>query len=386
MITAIITAAGSGKRMKMDVNKVFILFNGKPILAYTIGAFIRSQEIDELIITTAKDEENKVEEIVKSLNVNIPYKIIEGGKERQDSIFNALKNVSSDAEIILVHDAARPYIQPEVISKVIKEARENKAAIVAVKVKDTIKEEADSIVTNTLDRNKIWVVQTPQAFNAQLLKEAYLKAKEDNFLGTDDSSLVERLGVAVKIVEGDYSNIKITTQEDLELLRLFMKNLNDNMKYPRVGIGYDVHQLVEDRKLIIGGVEIPHTKGLLGHSDADVLLHAIKDALLGAASLGDIGRHFPDSDSRYKGASSLELLKEVGSILAKKDFRINNIDATIVAQKPKLAPYIEKMNQNIAYALNIDISQVNVKATTTEKLGFAGTEQGMAAYATVTII
>ncbi|MDL2280536.1 2-C-methyl-D-erythritol 2,4-cyclodiphosphate synthase [Selenomonadales bacterium OttesenSCG-928-I06] len=161
---------------------------------------------------------------------------------------------------------------------------------------------------------------------------------------------------------------------------------NDNIKYPRVGIGYDVHQLVEGRKLIIGGVEIPHIKGLLGHSDADVLLHAIKDALLGAAALGDIGRHFPDSDSRYEGASSLELLREVGRILAQKDFQVNNIDATIVAQKPKLAPYIETMNKNIADALNIEISQVNVKATTTEKLGFAGTEQGMAAYATVSII
>ena len=385
MISAILTAAGSGKRMQTDKNKIFISVNDKPILVHTIEAFIDTEKIDEFIITVADGEEAFVEGLIQSINIKIPYKIIKGGKERQDSIFNALEVVSPQTNIILVHDAARPNIKKDVILKLIEEAKENKAIVVAVKVKDTIKEEANGFVSKTFVRDKLWAIQTPQVFDAKILKTAYLKAKEDGFLGTDDASLVERIGVSVKVVEGDYSNIKITTKEDLDILRELMKNLND-VKYPRVGVGYDVHCLVEGRKLILGGVEVPHTKGLLGHSDADVLLHAIKDALLGAAALGDIGRHFPDSDGRYAGVSSLKLLKEVGKILENKNFKINNIDATIVAQKPKLAPYIEKMNKNIAEVLNLDISQVNVKATTTEKLGFTGTEQGIAAYATVSII
>jgi 2-C-methyl-D-erythritol 4-phosphate cytidylyltransferase/2-C-methyl-D-erythritol 2,4-cyclodiphosphate synthase len=229
-------------------------------------------------------------------------------------------------------------------------------------------------------------VQTPQAFDRELLVTAYNQAMKDGYLGTDDAALVERLGIKVKFVPGNYQNIKITTPEDLQFAETVLGRRQEAKNMIRAGIGYDVHCLVPERKLILGGVEIPYSFGLEGHSDADVLLHAIKDALLGAAALGDIGRHFPDTDGRYKGISSLKLLIKVREILSKNGYIVNNIDATIVAQKPKLAPYIAQMNANIAAALGVDGRKINVKATTTEGLGFTGQGQGIAAYATATIV
>lgn len=205
-----------------------------------------------------------------------------------------------------------------------------------------------------------------------MLIEAYEKAYDDSYRGTDDASVVERAGYEVTIVDGDYENIKITTKEDLPL---------EN----RVGMGFDVHQLAEDCRLVLGGVEIPWEKGLLGHSDADVLLHAVMDALLGAAGLGDIGRHFPDSDEQYRGISSMKLLESVKGLLDENFYKVANVDATIIAQKPKIAPYAEEMRKNIAGVLDVDQSRINVKGTTTEQLGFAGRGEGIAANAVVSL-
>ena len=202
----------------------------------------------------------------------------------------------------------------------------------------------------------------------ELIKRAFEKAYTDNYYGTDDAVLVERLGKEVSIARGSYSNIKITTREDLPL----------NV---RVGMGYDVHKLTEERKLILCGVNIPFEKGLLGHSDADVAVHALMDAMLGAAAMGDIGRHFPDTDERYKGISSIILLKKVKELIDQEGYTVGNVDITIMAQKPKLAPYIEEMRKNVAGVLKLEIGDVNVKATTTEKLGFVGREEGIAAEA-----
>lgn len=204
------------------------------------------------------------------------------------------------------------------------------------------------------------------------MEQAYEEGEANGFFGTDDASYVEQLGIRVSITQGDYGNIKITTKEDLP---------EQESLETRVGSGYDVHRLVEGRDLILGGVNIPYNKGLLGHSDADVLLHALMDALLGAASLGDIGEHFPDTEEAYKGISSLELLDRVAERLKEEGFSVGNIDATIMAQKPKLAPYKEKMKNNIAEALGIPLGSINLKATTTEKLGFVGREEGIAAEA-----
>lgn len=386
MVCVIIAAAGQGKRMGSAVNKVFLPLAGRSVLAHSVLAAGAAQGVAKIIVTAAPEETEKVSRLLTQLAIPIPWQVVAGGSERQHSIANALKVVPDNAAMIIVHDGARPLAQTALFDQTVAAARQHQAAIAAVPVKDTIKLADDTgLVTGTPDRRTLWAVQTPQAFSSKVLRNAYEQAAQDRYLGTDDATLVERLGITVKLVPGSYENLKITTPEDLRLAEVLLAKEQEVKTMIRSGIGYDVHRLVPERKLILGGVEIPYTLGLDGHSDADVLLHAIKDALLGAAGLGDIGRHFPDSDGRYKGISSLKLLVEVGAILNRHSYCVNNIDATIVAQKPKLAPYIEQMNHNIAEALGIAVDQVNVKATTTEGLGFAGQGQGMAAYATASI-
>jgi 2-C-methyl-D-erythritol 2,4-cyclodiphosphate synthase len=211
-------------------------------------------------------------------------------------------------------------------------------------------------------------VQTPQGFRKSVLIEAYEKAFSDKYYGTDDAGLVERLGQKIELVMGQYDNIKITTKEDMPM-------------ESRVGTGFDVHALVEGRPLILGGVDIPFEKGLDGHSDADVLIHALMDALLGAAAMGDIGRHFPDTDPKYKGISSVKLLKHVVELLESESYRIGNVDITVMAQRPKIKSYIDDMTRIIAETMNVGVDKVNIKGTTTERLGFVGREEGIAAQA-----
>jgi len=384
MVTAIVAAAGSGRRMETGINKVFIPLLGRPVLLHSVQALAACPEVDNLIVVVAPGEEAEAENILTGARLTKGWKVVPGGSERQYSIANALKAVPEDSEIILIHDGARPLIDQASISGAVAAARSFGAAGVAVPVKDTIKTvDPDGFINTTPERSTLWAVQTPQVFDAALLRKAYSLAAQDGFLATDDAALVERLGVRVKIVPGSYRNLKVTTPEDLVLAEALLRKEAETMV--RFGMGYDVHRLVTGRKLILGGIDVPFEYGLEGHSDADVLLHAIMDALLGAAALGDIGRHFPDSDDRYKGASSLKLLAEVGALLAAQGWRANNIDAVVVAEKPKLAPYIPAMNANIAAALGIAEKQVNVKATTTEGLGFTGRREGIAAYAVVSI-
>lgn len=395
MVTVIIPAAGQGKRMMRGSNKVFLPLVDMPVLLHSVLTFSACSQVDNLVVVVAPDEVDQVQTMLRSLNGLKPWKVVAGGRERQYSIANAIKVVPGTTKTILVHDGARPLITEECIKGVIQAAVLYKAAVVAVAVKNTIKTvDENGWVTGTLERNKLWSIQTPQGFDAQLLRRAYAKAEQDHFVGTDDASLVERLGIKVKIVCGCYDNLKVTTPEDLTIAEALLKERKSILKdkgceskdMMRVGMGYDVHKLVEKRKLILGGVTIPYELGLDGHSDADVLLHAIKDALLGAAALGDIGRHFPDTDSKYKGVSSLLLLKRVGEIIAEHGYLVHNLDATIVAERPKVAKYIPEMNCNIAAVLGIKVGQVNVKATTTEGLGSIGKGEGIAAYAVASII
>lgn len=395
MVTVIIPAAGQGKRMGRGSNKVFLPLIDMPVLLHSVSTFSACSKVDNLVVVVAPDEVSQVETMLHGLNGIKPWQVVAGGRERQHSIANAIKVVSSETKIILVHDGARPLITEECIEKVIEASIVHQAVVVAVAEKNTIKTvDENGWVTGTLERGTLWSVQTPQGFDAHLLRQAYEKAEQEEFIGTDDASLVERLGVKVKVVCGCYDNLKITTPEDLTIAEALLEERRgilenkgcDTKDMIRIGMGYDVHKLVENRKLILGGVEIPYELGLDGHSDADVLLHAIKDALLGAAALGDIGRHFPDTDIKYKGASSLLLLKRVGEIIAEHGYLVHNLDATIVAQRPKVAKYIPEMNCNIAAVLGIKIGQVNVKATTTEGLGFAGKGEGIAAYAVASIV
>ncbi|MBR5913123.1 MAG: 2-C-methyl-D-erythritol 2,4-cyclodiphosphate synthase [Selenomonadaceae bacterium] len=386
MVTAIFPAAGASRRMGGGTNKIFLELGGEPILIRTLKTFSQSPRINFLIVIVSENDVYAVENLLSTADDLKPYKIVVGGSERQYSIANGLKFLPDDAEIVLVHDAARPLVSLKVIEDVIDAAEKFGGAIAAVPEKNTIKFiDGENFVTYTPPRSKLVEVQTPQGFRRELLLNAYKQAEADKFLGTDDSSLVERVGDKIKVVTSDYRNIKITTPEDLKIAESLVNPIipSTSSLFPKIGMGYDVHKLVAHRKLILGNVEIPHELGLEGHSDADVLIHAIIDAILGAAALGDIGQHFPDTDERYKGIDSGELLKKVCALINLHGYKIGNVDATIVAQKPKLAPHILKIRARLAEILQVDSNLISVKATTTEGLGFTGQCQGISAYAVV---
>ena len=381
----IIAAAGSSSRMGTGVDKQFVILAGKPVLWHTINVFKQLPQIHQILVTVSPGNAERVAALLQQTLADIPWQIVPGGAERQDSVRNALQLVSPSVELVLVHDGARPFVEPECVLKSMQAAAETGAAVVAVPVKDTIKlADAAGGVKQTLDRSSLWQVQTPQTFRRELLLKAHEQAAAAGVVATDDAALVEWAGGSVSLVRGTYYNFKVTTPEDLVLAEAVAAE-RSGRQMQRVGFGYDVHQFVAGRPLMLGGVEVPHDRGLEGHSDADVLLHAISDALLGAAGLGDIGKHFPDTDPRYKGISSLLLLREVCRKLKEAGYTAQNLDAVIAAQEPKLAPYIARMNETIAAALDIPVSQVNVKATTTEHLGFVGRKEGIAAQAVVMI-
>ena len=388
-VVAIVPAAGQGRRMGGGRNKLFLPLARCPILIRTLETLSSCDLISEAIIAAAPEDTAEVEEMLQHWRTNLnllPISVVVGGAERQHSVANALAALPPDAELVLVHDGARPLAPTDVLAAAVREAEKCGAAIVAVPVKDTVKQVEAGEVIATPPRETLWAVQTPQVFHRDLLTRAYAQAEADGFIGTDDASLVERLGEPVRIVRGSYRNIKVTTPEDLLIAEtLFDGKEGPNMEF-RVGSGYDVHQLVAGRRLVLGGVVVPYELGLAGHSDADVLLHALKDALLGAAGLGDIGRHFPDHDPAYKDISSLIMLAQVADKLHHDGWRVNNVDVTAIAEAPKLAPYVDKMADNIARCLSVSRSAVNVKATTTEKLGFTGRGEGIAAQAVVSLV
>ncbi|NLN17212.1 MAG: 2-C-methyl-D-erythritol 4-phosphate cytidylyltransferase [Firmicutes bacterium] len=378
-VVALIPAAGLGRRMGeiREINKQYLPLGGHPALALTLKVFQASPLVDQVVPIVRSEEIDYCRRwVVERYGLDKATRIVAGGPTRGDSVANGLAAIAGEEwDLIVVHDGARPLLTEELLGDVIEAAKEAGAAVAAVPVKDTIKRvDSTGLVLETLPRNELWAIQTPQAFRAEVLREAYARAREEDFQGTDDASLVERLGLPVAVVRGSYANLKLTTPEDVIMARSFLIQ-------PRVGAGYDVHRLVPGRKLILGGVTIPYSLGLLGHSDADVLVHAIMDALLGAAALGDIGALFPDTDPAYRGASSLLLLKEVGELLRKKGAAILNIDAVVVAQAPKLAPYINQARENIAQALSLPAGKVSIKATTTEGLGAMGRGEGIAAWA-----
>lgn len=366
-VITIIGAAGSGKRMRSKLPKQFLKIGGQTILEKTVNVFAQCGLVDKLIIVTSQEYVPTCQALFGKLIESEMLSVVTGGEQRQDSIkagLAAVSKIAEDDSVILVQDGVRPYVTGELIERVCHAVIESGAAIPAVPSKDTIRH----IEEGTLDRSKLVCVQTPQGFEYSLICKAFQQAEKDGFYGTDDASLVERLGHRVRIVEGLTENIKITTPEDLEVEM-------------RVGTGFDVHCLTEGRRLILGGVDIPYEKGLLGHSDADVLIHALMDALLGAAALGDIGKLFPDSDDKYKGISSLKLLGYVSEKLAEEGYSLGNADITVICQKPKLADYIPAMRENITAVMGADINKISIKATTTEKLGFTGRGEGIAAEA-----
>lgn len=380
MIVGIIPAAGMGTRMiGSSKNKLFLTLNGTSILILTLKA-LDSFGINHFILAVRREEMDFVRNLINGEKWNASFDFAVGGKERQDSIENALRKLPEKSEMVVIHDGARPFIDIITYQNTLLEAQKGGAAIAAVPTKDTVKKAGlDYWVETTYNRSEIWLTQTPQIFSSRVIREAYAYARKEEFYGTDDASLVERMGSPVKIVMGNYKNIKITTPEDLIIGEAIMKEREKAQL--RIGKGFDVHRLVEGRPCILGGENIPHSKGLLGHSDADVLSHAISDALLGAAGLGDIGVHFPDTEKAYEGADSIELLKKIVEMITANHWEIQNVDATIMAERPKIVPYASKIKENLAAAMKIEPDQVNIKATTMERLGFVGREEGIAAEA-----
>ncbi|MFG6120601.1 bifunctional 2-C-methyl-D-erythritol 4-phosphate cytidylyltransferase/2-C-methyl-D-erythritol 2,4-cyclodiphosphate synthase [Thalassobacillus sp. B23F22_16] len=383
--TAIVLAAGQGKRMKAGKNKQFLLLDDKPLIIHTLSVFEKDEWCREIVLVINEKEKESMQSLIDAHPFETVIRLTVGGKERQDSVYQGLKSVSNKSIPVFIHDGARPFVEQSHLHELAKETMEHEAALLAVPVTDTIKQRNGNKLT-TLDRKTLWAAQTPQSFSYPLILEAHEQAKNSGYTGTDDASLVERMGRDVTVVQGSYDNMKLTTPEDKAkaLSHLSHKNnkTGDEGMF-RIGQGFDVHQLAEGRKCIIGGVEIPYEKGLLGHSDADVLLHTVADACLGAIGEGDIGRHFPDTDEAYKDADSSKLLEDVWQLVKEKGYNLGNLDCTVIAQAPKMAPYIEEIRKNIAALLQADISRINVKATTTEKLGFPGRGEGIASQAVV---
>lgn len=376
MNCAIVLAAGSGRRMGTEVPKQFLELAGRPVLAWALDAFERASRVDRVVLVAPPDMVDDCRARFGPAFAKV-MAVVPGGATRQASVGCGLRAVGEDVVVIAVHDGARAFVTPEDIDAVIAAAQMHGAAVLGTPVTDTVKRVDGERVVETLDRVALRCVQTPQAFRAAVIRRAHAAAGD--FVGTDDTALVERIGEPVVVVSGRMDNVKVTVPGDLALgLSILERRGYVGM---RIGQGYDVHQLVTGRPLILGGVAIPFEKGLLGHSDADVLIHSVMDAVLGALGAGDIGQHFPDSDGAYKDISSLVLLKRVAEVVKKKGARVLNVDATVMAQRPKLAPHIPQMRTQMAQALNVSVDCVSVKATTTERLGFVGREEGMAAQA-----
>ncbi len=364
---AIITAAGNGTRMNTD--KMLMQLMGKSVILNTVEVFKDSGFFDEIIVLTSKSNIENIKKLVECDDVAV----IEGGSTRGESSLKGIKRAKS--EFVLIHDGARPLITKDIIENVIKACCREGCAAAGVAAKDTIKIGDGGYITATVPRERCTMIQTPQGFQRESLINAYQKFGTEE---TDDCLVMEKSGVRIKIVEGSYENLKLTTPEDIITAeKILRKRAGKDDFTMRIGTGFDTHRLAADRSLIIGGVNIPYEKGLLGHSDADVLIHAVIDALLGAAALGDIGTHFPDSDDKYKDISSMRLLSETGELLRNSGCEIGNIDTTIIAQAPKMAPYINEMKKNIASALCIDEAMISVKAKSNEMMGFTGRGEGI---------
>lgn len=382
----IIPAGGLGLRMAAGRPKQFIELGGIPVLARTAALFRTLTEIREIVVVVPASHLQETREMLDRFTPG-PIVLVAGGKTRQESVQSGLAVVSPGIEMVVVHDGVRPLLEPELLTACLAAAAETGAAMLAVPVKDTVKEvKAGMVVARTVDRRDLWLAQTPQVARRDLMDKAFASALLENFAGTDEAALLERIGCDIRIVMGSERNLKITRPDDLSLAEALLKDRLEPVSTSiRVGHGYDAHRLGKDRPLILGGVDIPFEFGLLGHSDADVLLHALCDAMLGAAGLGDIGQHFPDSDPALKGISSLLLLEMVVEKLSSQGFKLVNADVTVVAQRPKLASYFPHMQENMARVCRVACERINLKATTTEKMGFTGREEGIAAHTVVLV-
>lgn len=357
-VSAVLLAAGRSTRMGTDdsgtgINKLLVEICGFDPIERCVLAF--ADHSDEIVIVCSESTEQACVNAARLCSV--PVKIVRGGERRQDSVLNGLNSAS--CEIAAIHDCARCLVTGSIIKSAVDSACENGSGVAAIKVRDTLRA---GDTGDTVPREGLYQMQTPQCFNRRMLLNAYESAGEV----TDDAAIWRNVYGRVELTEGALINQKLTEKSDLDFFRQI------GAGKMRIGFGEDTHRLTEGRKLVLGGIEIPFRLGLLGHSDADALTHAVCDALLGSMALGDIGGHFPDKDPEYKDIYSIELLKHVAALLEKSGARVVNIDAVITAQEPKLAPYIDEMRKKIADAVGVGMEDVGIKATTPEHLGPEG--------------
>ncbi len=389
----VVVAAGSSTRMG-GLKKEYLPLEEGTVLSRAVRSFLEAYPITKIAIAIPKGGLRQAEEALftdlklKQLSANIPLILAEGGKTRQESVLNALSAIADKTEtpvnndLVLIHDGARPLVTKKIITDTIEAAAEYGASVPALQPVDTQKEiSGDGFIKRHLERKNLAAVQTPQAFKLKELFEAHKKAALDGCSYTDDTEIWGKYCGKVKIVEGDSINKKITYKSDLQMLNSEEHPKKDN-KMIRTGLGYDLHKLVEGRKLMLGGIEIPFEKGEDGHSDGDVLLHAITDALLGASAMGDIGSFFPPEEAKWKDADSKMLLKTVWQEITQKGWKLENLDCVIALEKPKFIPYREKVIQSIAGVLEVNSDQIFVKAKTGEKIGKIGRGEAIEAFAT----
>ncbi len=388
-IWGIILAAGSGTRLadaSDGVRKQYLEYKSAPLFWHSARTFSRVADMKGVLFVFPPDDaptmEKQVRQFFKSEDLGLKWAVCAGGERRQDSVFNGLKELPKSCEGVLVHDSARPFVSARMVTGLIGALNDGARGVIpAIEVADTIKRVDGDAVAETLTRSELRAVQTPQAFETKLLMEAHERAVAEEWEVTDDASMVEHME-KVAVIPGEQANVKITTPEDLKRLE------EAKVTVPCVGWGYDVHRFggENDRPLVLGGVPIQGKQTIIAHSDGDVLLHALTDAVLGTFGGGDIGTHFPDTDEQFSGADSSMLLKEVLAMAAEAGTRIVHADLTVITQVPRLAPHAVQISKNLCRVLGLEAHQVNFKATTEEKLGFTGAKKGIKAVATVTAL
>ncbi len=378
--TALIVAAGSGSRFGSPIPKQYQDLGGMPILRRSILAFLTHPLVGDVQVVISPQHRDLYDRAVEGLDIRAP---VTGGPSRQDSVRLGLEALAADTDkpdIVLIHDGARPLIDAMTITNVCKALETSTGAIAAKPLVDTLKRGVDGVITDTIDRTSLWQAHTPQAFHFEAILKAHEGAKGLQL--TDDAAVAEKAGLAVTLVPSNPDNMKITNPDDLDrAARLLGQTFGDI----RTGIGFDVHRLIPGDVMHIGGLSIPHTMTLEGHSDADVLLHAITDALLGTMSLGDIGTFFPPSDPQWKGCDSAHFLRHAVQMINQRGGRIAHVDAIVMCEAPKIGPHREAMQKRIAELLEVNLDRVSIKATTTERLGFTGRGEGIASQAIATV-
>lgn len=385
-VVAIIAAAGQGRRFGSGMPKQLVRVGGQTLLERSVAAFASSARVDELIVARPVDAGPGFTEGLERVAAGKPLRVVAGGARRQDSVANAFDAAPARADVIVIHDAARAFVTGDLIDRTIESAAKHGAAIAAAPSRDTVKRvargSADTlVVAGTIPRDEVYLAQTPQAFRRDVLADA-VRVGRAGTEATDEAMLAERAGHTVRIVSSDETNLKITTQRDMAIAESLIDTGQRSRPHEvRVGIGYDLHRLVEGRPLILGGVRIPFDRGPSGHSDGDAICHALTDAVLGAVAAGDIGRHFPDTEPRWKDAESVFMLQAALELVRDRGFAVESVDVVVILERPKLAPHIPAIAARLAAVLGVQTERVSIKGKTNEGVDALGRGEAVAVHA-----